>query len=139
MRTFLSIVLIICGTLLASNGYGQCDSTASLCQGHLSTKYISDGQLYRALLNGDEVAEFHATFYGSSKYRICGCSGVSDGNLIFSLYDELDNLLFTNNDYRNAPYWDFEFKTTVQCRIEAKLETLEQSSGCAVLLIGFER
>ena len=139
MKKILSIAVFICGLLFAFNGYSQCDSTASHCAEHLSSKFISDGQQYRALLIGDEVAEFHTTFFGGSKYRICGCSGVTDGNLVFSLYDVQGNLLYTNNDYRNTPYWDFEFKSTIDCTIEAKLESLSEASGCAVLLIGFER
>ncbi|PCH65684.1 MAG: hypothetical protein COC01_09415 [Bacteroidetes bacterium] len=133
-----SFVLIIC--LFASSGsFAQCDTTANRCENHLSTDYISDGQQYRALLLDDETAEFHATFFGGSTYRIAGCSGLSDGNLIFSLYDPDRNLLYTNNDYRNAPFWDFTFTSTTDCTIEAQLESLNQSSGCAVLLIGFKR
>jgi hypothetical protein len=139
MSNYVKIFLITCASLFAFDGYGQCDSTARRCADHLTTKFISDGQQYRSLLIGDEVAEFHATFYGNSTYRICGCTGNSDGDLIFSLYDEQGNLLFTNNDYRNAPFWDFEFKGTVDLTIEAQLESMNQSSGCAVMLIGFKR
>ena len=139
MSNYLKLTLIICALFLSFNGYSQCDSTAIRCGTHLTTNFISDGQQYRSLLVGDEVAEFHASFFGGSTYRICACTGNSDGDLVFSLYDEQGNLLYTNNDYRNAPYWDFEFKGTVDLTIEAQLESMNQSSGCAVLLIGFKR
>ncbi|MFH1319315.1 MAG: hypothetical protein ABII90_01515 [Bacteroidota bacterium] len=136
--TFATAICVI--TLnLCNMCFAQCDTTASLCNNHITTDFISDGQQYRALLLGDEVAEFHATFFGGSTYRIAGCSGLTDGNLIFSLYDPEHNLIFTNNDYKNTPYWDFKFTSTIDCTIEAQLESLTQSSGCAVLLIGFER
>ncbi len=135
--TFATICIVLLSTF--SICFAQCDSTASRCEEHLTTEYISDGQQYRSLLLNEEVAEFHATFFGESTYRIAGCSGLSDGNLIFSLYDPEHNLLFSNNDYRNTPYWDFKFTSTIDCTIEAQLESLNQSSGCAVLLIGFKR
>lgn len=139
IKSIFATVICIITLNLFNLCFAQCDSTASRCENHLTTEYISDGQQYRALLLSDEVAEFHATFFGGSTYRIAGCSGLSDGNLVFSLYDSEYNLLFTNNDYRNAPYWDFKFTSTIDCIIEAQLESLSQSSGCAVILIGFKK
>lgn len=139
MRKLLYITFVFCGISAANTVSAQCDSTASMCQNHLGTEYISDGQLYRAFLSGEEVAEFHTTFFGGSKYRISGCSGDSDGNLEWSMYDVDRNLLFTNNDYRNTPYWDFEFVSSIDVTIEAQLSSLNEGSGCAVLMIGFKR
>ena len=87
MRKIFVITLVFCGFFAFPNVNAQCDSTTSMCQKHLGTKFISDGQVYRALLIGKETAEFHATFFGGTTYRIVGGSGVSDGNLIFSIYD----------------------------------------------------
>ena len=139
MRKLLFIALVFCGVSVSSSSFAQCDSTSSMCQSHLGTTYISDGQSYKALLVGDEVAEFHTTFFGGSKYRIAGCSGNSDGNLVWSMYDVKGNLLYTNNDYRNTPYWDFEFVSSIDVTIEAQLSTLSDGSGCAVLMIGFKK
>lgn len=118
---------------------GQCDTTAEFANKYLTNDFISDGQSYRALLFDDQIAEFQTTFYGGARYRIVSYSGMEKEQLIFSLYDQEDNLLFTNEDFKNSTYWDFEFKSTMTGRIEAKLDDLKQSSGCAVLLIGFER
>lgn len=118
----------------------QCDTIANLCAKHIISSFISDGQQYRALLlNPDETAEFRTTFFSETVYRIAGCSGLSDGNLIFSIYDQERNLLFTNKDYKNSPYWDFKVKSTVEVIIEAKLDPSNNGSGCAVLLIGFRQ
>lgn len=132
----LSALIVIAGfgTTLA-----QCDTIAMLCTKHFTSDYISDGQQYRALLLGEETSEFHSTFFGGSTYRIASCSGLSDGNLIFRLFDEERNLLFTNTDYKNSPYWDFEVKSTLNCIIEAQLDPTMLNSGCAVLLIGFKQ
>ena len=119
----------------------QCDTIANICAKHIISNFISDGQQYRALLlNSDETAEFQTTFFGETTYRIAACSGTSDGNLIFNIYDQDRQLLFTNRDKKNAPYWDFKVKSTLETIIEAQLEANRNpGSGCAVMLIGFKQ
>lgn len=117
----------------------QCDTIATLCEKHITANFISDGQDYRSLLLDDEIAEFNMTLYGGSTYRFAACSGLADGNLIFSVYDQERNLLFTNKEYSNSPYWDFNITNTVDCIIEANLDPNSLASGCAVLLVGFKQ
>ena len=119
----------------------QCDSIANICAKHIIATFVSDGQQYRALLlNSEETAEFHSTFFGETVYRIAACSGTSDGNLIFNINDQNCNLLFTNRNQKNAPYWDFKVKSTLETVIEAQLDaTKNAGSGCAVILIGFKQ
>ena len=130
--TFLSVLLI------SGSAYSQCDTIATICNKHMSTDFVSDGQQYRALLRTDEVAEFDVTLFGGSKYRISACSGLSDGNLIFTILDQERNILYSNNEYQMSPYWDFEIGSTIDAIIEARLKPSEAESGCAVLLIGFQ-
>lgn len=133
-------MFIVCALAFTKNASAQCDTVASLCGKHLTAQFISDGQQYRALLlNSEETAEFRTTFYGNTTYRIAACSGMSDGNLVFYVYDKDNHLLFTNSEYKNAPYWDFKITSTLDCRIEAKLDANHTGSGCAVLLIGFKQ
>ena len=140
MKKALKIFIVICSLLVAGKLSAQCDTIANLCAKHLAAKFISDGQQYRALLlNTDETAEFHSTFYGGTTYRIAACSGLTDGNLVFSIFDEQRNMIFTNSEYKNSPYWDFKVTSTLDCIIEAKLDGRNQGSGCAVLLIGFKQ
>ncbi len=130
------IIFIALGIVKLS---AQENVTLGLCDQNIKSPFISDGQQYRALLNGDEIAEFKVTFYGGNVYRIAACSGKKSGQLIFTLYDKERNLLFTNKDYKNSPYWDFKFKNTVDCIIEAQLASTAPSSGFAILQIGFEK
>jgi hypothetical protein len=120
---------------------GQCDTIASLCNHHIVPEFISDGQQYRSLLlNSEEYSEFHTTFFGETTYRIAACSGTSDGNLIFNIYDQERHLLFSNKKNRNAPYWYFKVKATLEAIIEAQLDPARNpGSGCAVILIGFKQ
>jgi len=131
----LSLFFIL---VLTNNSYSQCDTIASICKKHITAKYLSDGQSYRALLLNQEIAEFHATLFGGTTYRFAACSGTSDGNLIFSVFDKDRNLLFTNSEYKNSPYWDFKVTNSMDCIIETQLNTKTLSSGCSVLLIGFK-
>ena len=124
--------------LISYTAVSQADTLLNFCAGNLSTSYISDGQQYISLLNGDEIAEFRATFYSGSVYRITGCSGLANGNLIFSVYDTERNKIFSNKDHKNTPYWDFKFTSTMECIIEAQLDPNGPQSGMAIMLIGFK-
>ncbi|MCK5822549.1 MAG: hypothetical protein KAG95_00995 [Bacteroidales bacterium] len=138
MRKLLYIFLLLSlNFVFSSKVSAQIDSISNLCSGYLKPPYISDGQQYSALLNGDEIAEFHATFYGGSTYRIVGFSGLQKGNLAITVYDQERNVLFSNKDYDNIPYWDFKFNSSMDCIIEAKIDSKNITSGIAVLLIGF--
>lgn len=118
----------------------QSDVTLSLCSKYITPPFISDGQVYKALVTGDEIAEFHITFYGGTTYRISAATGQSEGNLIFSVYDKERHLLFTNRDYKNSTYWDFKFTSTIDCIIEAELDpSARNGSGLVNMLIGFKQ
>jgi len=132
-----SFVLVF-GLISFSVTFAQCDSIAALCNKNITANYISDGQDYRSLLLEDEIAEFRMTLYGGSTYRFAACSGLTDGNLLFTVYDKERNLLFSNSDYVNAPFWDFKITNTLDCIIEAQLNQNVTASGCAVLLVGFK-
>jgi hypothetical protein len=120
-------------------GAAQCDITADVCQSHITDDYLSDGQHYRALLLTDQVAEFNATLYGGSTYRLAACSGTQDGNLVFRMFDKDRNLIYKNDDFQNAPHWDFKMESTIDVIIEAELDPIAGASGCAVMLMGFKR
>lgn len=142
MKKFiLSLFIVLTCSLFSGMKAQVCDTIASICAKHITANYISDGQLYRSLLlNSEEYSEFHTTFFGETTYRIAACSGTSDGNLIFTIYDENRNKLFSNREQRNAPYWDFKVKSTLETIIEAQLDANKNpGSGCAVILIGFKQ
>ncbi len=133
------LLLFACCTLFTIKSNAQADTLVNVCSKHLKLPFISDGQQYQALINGDETAEFHATFYGGSTYRIIGCSGLNDGNLQFTITDPDHNKIFANTDFSNAPYWDFKFTNTMDCIIEAKLASKKAQSGFAIIMIGFKK
>ena len=135
MKKLLLALFIIS---LAANVNAQCENTIEFCKGNFSNEFISDGQVYKALLYNDQIAEFDISLFGGNTYRISCGSGEGEGNLVFRLYDKEKNLLFSNQDYSNAPYWDFVLESTIDCTIEAQLDLNRSESGCAVLLIGFK-
>jgi hypothetical protein len=140
-KGLLKLAFVLLGFIAVNSASAQiADTVANACAKHLGNQFISDGQQYRALLmNADETAEFHTTLYGGTIYRVAACSGLSDGNLVFSVYDSEHNLLFTNSEFKNAPYWDFKITNTLDCTIEARLDGAQAGSGRAVVLIGFKQ
>jgi hypothetical protein len=141
MKKFIPALFLLMAVACINPVSGQCDTIANLCNRHIVPAFISDGQQYRSLLlNSEEYSEFNTTFFGETTYRIAACSGTNDGNLIFTIYDQDRNMLFTNKKTKNAPYWDFKVKATLSAIIEAKLDPAKnQGSGCAVILIGFKQ
>jgi len=135
-RTFLLLSLSIS---IASQTQKICGTIAERCEKHITTQYIPDGQFYRALLQGDEQAEFNLTLFGGTTYRVAACSGEGDGILLFHVVDKDGNVLFSNKDQGNAPYWDLAVANTIDVRIEAGLDPTKAGSGCAVMLIGFKK
>jgi hypothetical protein len=139
MKNFKSVCVAVIALFGATLSYSQCDTIATICEKHITDEFISDAQTYRALLSGDDAAEFTVTLFGGNVYRIAACSGTTDGNLVFRIVDSEKNILFTNSDYSTSPYWDFSVENTMQVTIEATLNSNNTDSGCAVILIGFKK
>ena len=138
-KGFLYIGILLAVLLSINNSANaQCDTIATICGQNFTKDYLSDGQEYRALLFDDQTAEFHLTLYGQSTYRFAACSGLNQGNLIFRVYDEERNEIFISSEHKNAPYWDFNVKSTLDVIVEGNLNLDEVQSGCAVLLVGFK-
>ena len=150
MKLF-KLTLIAITLLIGPSIFGQitCDSIGNVTNSYLNTSqdkqlnrvFISDGQVYRAFLDEDQSTEFEVTLYGGSTYRVAASAGVAENYLIFEIYDKSPerNLLFSNMDYNNAPYWDFKIESTIDCYVEARLDMNKKLSGCAIMMIGFEK
>lgn len=137
MKRYLTLILLV--VLLPFASKAQMSSSIELCQQHITEPYVSDGQYYTVLLNEGDIAEFYVTFYGNTTYRLVGYCGSEAGNLAYSVYDQDRNLLFTNRDFENTPSWDFKFESTMDCIIEAEIDSKDMTSGLAVMLIGFKQ
>lgn len=102
------------------------------------SEFISDGQVYTAFLDR-EKAEFKTTFFGGSTYRIATSAGSDENYVIFTIRDMEGNILFSNKNYKNAPYWDFKVIETLPVTIETELDLDLKVTGCVVMLIGFKK
>lgn len=131
--------LLFVSLFASAQAQSICGPVADRCEQHIAANYIPDGQFYRALLQGDDLAEFGLTLFGGTTYRVAACSGDTDGVLVFSVYDKERNLLFTNAAHGNAPYWDLAVANTLDVTVEASLDASKAGSGCAVMLIGFKK
>ena len=123
--------------LLPSDVNSQAESIENSCKAYFNHPYIVTGRPYKALLTGDEVAEFRATLFSGTTYRIA-VGNADQNNVIFSVYDIDHNLLFSSRDFGNAPYWDFSVDGYMDCIVEAKLDNTITSSGLAIVMTGFK-
>jgi len=151
MKPGIKYIIICLVAVLAfshSNVKAQtCDSLAGVCKKMLKTPgkaekgtlYVSDGQTYRAFLDEDQTAEFQTTFFGGNTYRIAASAGTRENYVIFEVRDTQNNLIFSNVDHKNAPYWDFKVDSSLDVVISMSLDANKKSSGCAVMLIGFKQ
>ena len=129
-------ILLFAFFTIANFSFSQCNEVATASEEYFSDDFVSDGQTYRALLLKDQVAEFSSLFYGGTTYRISASTGTDKG-IIFNVLDQERNLIYSSEDYEKSAFWDFEVENTLNWTIEAKLDPAVQSSGCAVILIGF--
>ncbi|MFT3739590.1 MAG: hypothetical protein QM786_12600 [Breznakibacter sp.] len=135
------LTMFVCAMLVIfsvpANLNSQEDKLLQSCEKYLKSPFVITGQPLKAFLTGEEVAEFHATLFEGNIYRIVACSHEPD-NITFSVYDSDRNLLFSNNSYADANYWDFKMEGSIECIIEAKLSSPKTSSGIALLMMGFK-
>jgi hypothetical protein len=133
----LTFIFSFIGTALYSQ---SCDSLYTIVKNYMNTDnnkvFVSDGQSYTTFLT-NEQAEFKTTLYGGSLYRIAASAGTKKNYVIFTIKDLEGNVLFTNKNYYNSPYWDFEVENTLPVTIETKLDQELKLTGCAIMLIGF--
>ncbi|MDE5421877.1 hypothetical protein L3073_06630 [Ancylomarina sp. DW003] len=137
MKTLYLFALVL--VLTSFNALAQDNTLMKDCSKYLQSPFVSDGQEYKAQLESGESAEFHTTFYSGNHYRIAGVSDQKDAQLIFTIYDQENRVLFTNKKYGSTPYWDFEFESTLNCTIKAQYISKEKKPGSILLLIGFKQ
>ena len=59
--------------------------------------------------------------------------------MIFEIYDQERNLLFSNSTHNNSPYWDFKIENTIDCTIESYLDLNKKLDGCTLMMIAFKK
>ena len=137
MRSFIYILFLLFSSSFECL-YTQSSDYTKECEKYLQLPFISDGHDYSIDLNRDAKGEFKTTFYGGSTYRVITCSNLTQGKVIFTIYDTDKNRLFSNKDFNYTPYWDFVFRSTIDCIIEVKLESKTVKSAQVKLIIGFK-
>ncbi len=136
--------LIIILSFLSFPGITQqnCEEIVKECEALLRkdapVDFVSDGQVYTVFLDR-EKAEFETTFYGGTTYRLAASAGSKDDYVIFTIKDPEGHILFSNKNYRNAPFWDFKIHESLPVTIEAELDRDLKVTGCVVMMIGFQK
>lgn len=141
MKLIIALALTVISFNFASAQ--DCERIVKNCEELLNkdtdgAEFISDGQVYTAFLDR-EKAEFKTTFFGGSTYRIAASAGSDEDYVIYTIKDMQGNILFSNKNYKNAPYWDFKVVETLPVTIETELDLDLKVTGCVVMLIGFKK
>lgn len=146
MKKHILFLFLCVGVFLFNqHASAQLDSTIKLANKNIVSPFVSDGQAYRAMVISGQNAEFPATFFSGTTYRISVASGNTEGNVIFSVYysDPATGdrqLIYTNSQHNNASYWDFKVNSTAEVVIEASLNPASgKDSGFVVMAIGFKQ
>ena len=142
-KNYIIILALVIGNLISvQNVWSQCKTKdpnknrpfyvleTECAKNNSEPSYLAAGKEYRALLNGSEAVDFIVIFFANNKYRIAACTDVG-GPLSFTVKDQSNNMLFTNINYKNAPYWDLSFSTTIECIVTIQLppETIKMAGG----------
>jgi len=138
MQKKILLILIVLSFTGLKSIFSQSYSFFKDCEQYLKLPYVSDGQDYFIELRKGDKGEFKTTFYGGSKYRIITCSNLPQGNLIFNIFDTEKNLLYSNVNFDYTPYWDFIFRSTIDCIIEVKFESEIAKKVQVKLIIAFK-
>jgi hypothetical protein len=137
-----AMTLFVSSSLIAQT---HCDSLHNIVKDLLSVNiydnsiYITDGQVYKSFLSESEISEVSATLFEGTTYRIATSAGIEENFMLFEVYDQDRNLLFSNTDYSNSPYWDFKVENTMDCTIETHLDLNKKLEGCALMMIAFKK
>lgn len=136
---YLGLLLIVLSIFNVSAQ--DCDSIYRIVESYLvaspdEATFVSDGQVYTAFLD-NENAEFNTTLYGGTTYRVGVSAGSKDNYALFTIRDMDENILFTNKDHYNKPYWDFKVENTIPVKIQTELDTNKKITGCVIMMIGF--
>lgn len=139
----MKLILTTAIALVSLTAFSQdCERVVKNCEELLNTdsdvNYVSDGQVYTAFLDR-EKAEFKTTFYGGTTYRIAATAGEKEDYVIFTVKDPEGNVLFSNKNFKNSPYWNFKVIETLPVTIEAELDMDLKVTGCVVMMIGFQK
>lgn len=131
-QTLLAILcFFLCNWGIAQRYVRQCEKL-------IEKDYFPQEKEYKIQIGQDEQASFHMTFYNDYQYRIAVCSNISDGNLVFTIYDPENKMLFSNKDYNFSQYWDFRFKSTIECVIKVEIQNYEYTKAMISLLVGYK-
>ena len=132
----LTIVISVLCLLKPLKINSQEDELLSGCLSSIRSPFIVTERSFKAFLTGNEVAEFRATFFSGTVYRLVSC-GFESEIVEFTVLDNNRNVLFSSREYENTGLWDFRMEGSIECIIEAKLIQGKASSGMVFMLMGF--
>lgn len=137
MKKILSLVILALLMVAYPDVNGQQEAAIEDCKSYFQSPFVVTGRPFRSILTGDEVAEFHATLFSGTTYRVA-VGGGEKSHLIFTMYDSDHNMLFNSQEHGNPPYWDFAVDGYLEAIVETRLDPEMTQSGFAVVMTGIK-
>lgn len=128
-----TLFLPLCLTLTLR---AQCEKVADRCEGQL-LDYLSDGQYYRAQVNGTAEATIKITLHEGFRYRIVTCNDRPGAKVRYRVMDGRKNMVFETMGAVDGDAWDFELKATDNFVIKASIPN-NVGIGCVVFEVGYD-
>jgi hypothetical protein len=121
---------------LGMNLHAQCEKVAERCEGQL-LDYLSDGQYYRAQVNGTQEATIKITLYEGFRYRIVSCNDRPGAKVRYRVLDGRKTMVFETMGAQDGDAWDFELEATDNFTIKASIPN-NVGLGCLVFEVGYD-
>gem|GEM_PF-4480645 len=131
-------IISFCGTifLILLLTAGKTDTRD--CSRHITQGFIPFDKEYMMEISQGESANYQVTFYDGFVFRLAACTDIRGATLIFSVFDNQGNILFTNKEFELSPYWDFVFKSTLECTVKVELQDVKFSKAKIWLLVAYK-
>jgi hypothetical protein len=144
MNTRTLIIALLVAIILPFAASAQCKGFVKKTCLPKVPPYTHNGQLNNAVMSAGEKAELQMTFYSGQEYRIVVCAQEVLGKVSFKVYDSSHKEIYSSDDGKDEPKWDFKVVATQQLTLEIEAPALDSPnslvpSGCVSVLVGFKK
>ena len=139
MKNIGLLLLII--LLSASISIAQCKRLAKKNVEGLGP-FEYNGQVTSTIMTEGETASIMMSFQSGVQYRILACGDRFFEDIKMEVFDENENLIYSNEGHEFADHWDFELDEAINLVVKITLPISEIGNndiayrGCVALLVG---
>ena len=136
-------ILLLTILLSASISNAQCKRLAKKNVEGLDP-FTYNGQVNSTIMTEGESASVMISFQAGVEYRLLACGDRFFENIKMEVFDENENLIYSNEDHDFADSWDFELDEARNLIVKIIVPISEMGNqdiayrGCIALLVGMK-